>query len=469
MSETIAAEPGTADVEPPKLRRFGTSTATFVVIASMVGTGVLTTSGYTIYYGGSNQLMLWLWLIGGIVALCGALSVAELAAALPRNGGDYVFLYEAYGPLLAFLSGWVSFLIGFGAPIASSAFAASKYLLSPLDLPEGTSILAQKSLATVTILIFALAHTAGHKRSIQVQSSTTLIKLGILGALAAVGVAVGWGRWQNLNDLPSMGASEIESAAFSLVFIAYAFTGWNGAAYIAGEIDQPQRRLPRAIFMGMAIVVILYAALNLFYALALPADTVKALVEDPANTLENRADIVAPIAEIAARQLFGSRISTPLSVAIGLTLLASLSAFVLTGPRVAHAMAVAGQFPSIAGRLTASGTPGAATAMQVAWALVLLWSGSFENIVIYAGVGLSLFTMLTVAAVYVLRWRQPDLARPFRTPGYPFTPAIFLIVTAALTYAAFKQRQEVSLLALGSILAGIPVYYVNQRLRRRAA
>ena len=137
---------------------------------------------------------------------------------------------------------------------------------------------------------------------------------------------------------------------------------------------------------------------------------------------------MAPIAELAAKRLFGAKVADPLSIAIGVTLLASLSAYVLTGPRVAYAMARAGHFPAIAGRLTArSRTPAVATLLQVAWALVLLWTGSFESIVIYAGVGLALFSMLAVSSIYVLRWTRPDLPRPFRTPGYPIVPAIFLI------------------------------------------
>src|SRR5262249_10878176 len=156
-------------------------------------------------------------------------------------------------------------------------------------------------------------------------------------------------------------------------------------------------------------------------------------------------DAVAPIAELAARRLFGPAFAATLSITVGLTLLASLSAYVLTGPRVAYAMAQAGHFPAIAGRLTMrSRTPAIATALQIAWALVLLWTGSFESIVIYAGVGLALFSMLTVGSIYVLRRTRPDLPRPFRTPAYPIVPAIFLTVTAILSIAAFVQRPCVS-------------------------
>jgi APA family basic amino acid/polyamine antiporter len=178
---------------------------------------------------------------------------------------------------------------------------------------------------------------------------------------------------------------------------------------------------------------------------------------------------VAPIAELAARRLFGPAAAAPLSIAVGLTMLASLSAYVLTGPRVAYAMAQAGHFPAIAGRLSSrSQTPAVATALQVAWALVLLWTGSFESIVIYAGVGLALFSMLAVSSIYVLRRTRPDLPRPFRTPGYPIVPAIFLVATALLCAAAFIQRPWISLASVLSILAGLPVYYLLVRPRRQA-
>ncbi len=444
---------------------FGMATATFVVVASMVGTGVLTTSGYTVFFVGSNQLMLGLWVIGGLVALCGALALAELSAAIPRSGGDYVFLYEAYGPLAAFLSGWVSFLIGFGGPIAVTSFASAKYLLAPLDLKGDTAQYAQLGVATVAIVLLAIVHILGRGSTIRVQGGTTITKLAILGSLAIAGLVAGWGRWSHLDDRPTFGMPLVVSMLSSLVYISYAYTGWNAASYLAGEIEEPQRRLPRAILLGTGLVVVLYLALNLFYALALSADDLHRIVDDPSNT--QGVDVVAPIAQVASVRLFGARIAGPLSVAIGLTLLASLSAYVLTGPRVAYAMAHAGQFPALAGRLTRrSGTPAIATVLQVGWSLVLLWTGHFETILFYSGVGLALFSMLTVSAVYVLRWRRPDMPRPFRTPGYPVVPAIYLVMTGLLAGAAFYERPRVSGLSLVGILLGIPVYVVWNRMKR---
>jgi APA family basic amino acid/polyamine antiporter len=447
------------DEQPPAPPAgFGLATATTVVIASMVGVGVLTTSGFTVAAVGSNQLMLVLWVVGGVVALCGALTVAELAAALPASGGDYVYLYEAYGPLAAFLTGWVSFLIGFAAPIAATAFAAASYLLAPFGLEGPGAKLPLLALATTAILAFAVLHTTSRGGTAKVHSGVTLLKVGFLALFIAAGLALGWRHATNLADRPPIDVGVAKSMAFSLVYISYAYTGWNGAAYLAGEIEDPRRKLPRAILLGTGAVVALYLGLNATYALALPAAEVRAIAN------REGFNAVAPIAGLAAQKLFGKAIAAPFSFAVGLTLLASLSAYVLTGPRVTYAMARAGQFPAVAGRLSGRAqTPVVATALQVGWSLLLLWSGSFESIVVYAGVGLALFSMLAVSSIYVLRRRRPDLPRPFRTPGYPVVPAVYLAATALLTARAFVERPIESSLSLLSILAGVPIFLWMRR------
>ncbi|WP_406700007.1 amino acid permease [Singulisphaera sp. Ch08] len=461
---TSATEPAHARGAPSEGPRFGLATATFVVVSSMIGTGVLTTSGFTVYFVGSNQLMLALWVVGGVLAVCGALTLCELSAALPRSGGDYVFLREAYGPLAAFLSGWVSFLIGFGGPIAAAAAAAAEYLLAPLRLGDATMSVARPGIASAAIVALGVAHCLGRGSTIRVQAGMTTLKIGILAVLAAGGLAVGWGRWENLADRPPMTPGLLVTMASSLVYISYAYTGWNAAAYLAGEVDRPQQQMPRAILLGTGLVLVIYLALNVAYALALSAADVREIVGRP-----DHVDVIAPIAQIAADRLCGPRVADPISVAIGLTLLASLSAYILTGPRVAYAMARAGQFPEIAGRLSSRGTPTVATTLQVAWSLVLLWVAPFEGILLYSGIGLSIFSMLTVGAVYALR-RRPDLPRPFKTPGYPLVPAVYLAGTGLLTASVFYERPVVSSISLLSIAAGVPVYYFwAAGVRRRLA
>jgi len=203
-------EPRASDAEANELQgplasmRYGLPMGIFVVVSSMIGVGVLTTSGFTVASVGSNPLMLFLWVVGGIIALCGALCVAELAAALPSSGGDYIYLYEAYGPLAAFLTGWVSFLIGFAAPIAAAAFASASYLLAPLGLEPATARLANQGLASVAIVVFALIHTSKARHSTRAHSTVTLLKLGILCTFLVAGLYAGWGRWENLANRQSV-------------------------------------------------------------------------------------------------------------------------------------------------------------------------------------------------------------------------------------------------------------------------
>jgi len=461
---TDAGRPRSDDA-PPSARGdegFGLGTATFVIVSSMIGVGVLTTSGHTVLKLGSNQLMLALWAVGGAVALCGALSLAEISASLPRSGGEYAIFREAYGPLPAFLAGWVSFQFGFSAPIAAAASAASGYLLAPIALDPGAERLARPALATLAILAFAAIHCSGHARSVRLQGTATLLELGFLVAFVLAGLIAGRSNWANLDDRPPMGGRSAVDLLFALIYVSYGYTGWNAASYLAGEVGDAPRRLPRAILLGTALVTLLYLALNAVYALALPARLIRDLAA------AGGTGAVEPIAQLAAARLFGPRWADRLSIGVGLILLSTLSAYLLTGPRVTLAMARAGHFPAIAGRISPrTGTPVVATALQAGWALVLLWSGSFEAIVLYAGVGLSLTSIFSVAAVYVLRRRQPGLARPFRVPGYPWVPAVYLGATAALTVAVLAEEPFVATCSFLSILAGWPIYAVMAGHRAR--
>jgi APA family basic amino acid/polyamine antiporter len=320
-------------------------------------------------------------------------------------------------------------------------------------------VIPERSLATILILAFAALHVSGRRQTAQVQVWITVVKLTLLSGFAMAGLAVGWPHAANLVDPTTVDGDLALGMLMSLVYIYYAYTGWNAASFLAGEVREPQRLLPRAILLGTGGVLVLYLAINVVYALALTPADIRAIIDDPGNT--EKMDAVAPIAEIAAGRIFGTRWAAPLSIAFGVMLLSSLSAYLLIGPRVLFAMAQAGQFPSIAARLTRRATtPGIATAFQIAVSLLLLWVGSVESLILYAGVGLSIFSMLAMSSIFILRRRRPDLPRPFRTPGYPITPAAYLLLTGLMTLAAFYERPTVSAYALASILAGVPVYYL---------
>jgi APA family basic amino acid/polyamine antiporter len=436
-----------------ELRRgFGLSTATYVVIASMVGTGILVSPGYMMASLKNYPVIFGLWTLGGLLALCGALCVAELAAALPRAGGEYVYLREAYGPMPAFLSGWTSFFVGFSAPLAVAGYIAALYLLTPFGLAETGHLV--KTIAAIIIAAITLPNLISHRHSAWTQNLTTMLKLGLFVILVAAAFLFGGGRLANVAEGQPIGTISLGTAATQLFYVMFAYSGWNAASYMAGEVRNPARTLPRSLLLGTALVVVLYLALNLVFASAVPL----------ANVGFDNAERVP---QLAVGNLFGQKASSVFSVVLGLTFLATVSAFVITGPRVYYAMAKDGLFPSIAGHVSPKGhVPTYAMVLQSVCAIIILFVTDFQNLYKYASVGLSLFALLFIGAVYVLRWRRPDMERPFRVPGYPVVPAIFLVVIIFMTVFAFIQWPKPSALSLGSILLGIPVYYIWSLVRR---
>ena len=273
-----------------------------------------------------------------------------------------------------------------------------------------------------------------------------MLKLVILAGMAAAGLAGGWGHFSNLNDRPPMSPDLLVTMTASLVYISYAYTGWNAASYLAGEVERPSQQLPRAILAGTGIVVLLYLALNVAYALALSAADVREIADFPPFN-PKRIDAVNRSRDRGRAIVWSPRrgpaVDCDRADLAGLAERVRLdrsSRLVCDGSR--------GPVSLIAGKLSSRwGTPAVATIMQAAWALVLLWLVNFEQLLIYLSVGLAIFSMLTVSSIYVLRWRRPDLPRPFVCPGYPFVPAIFLIINALLVAAAFSERPKPSLAA----------------------
>ncbi|MBA7709316.1 Serine/threonine exchanger SteT [subsurface metagenome] len=435
-------------------RRFGLSTSTYVVIASMVGTGILVSPGYMMASLKNYPVIFGLWALGGLLALCGALCVAELAAALPRAGGEYVYLREAYGPMPAFLSGWTSFFLGFSAPLAVTSYMAARYLLTPFGLVgKETGYLVQATAAAIIVAI-TLPNLIGQRQSAWTQNLTTILKLGLFVALVVMAFLFGEGRLAHIAEGQAIREVKLGTAATQLFYVMFAYSGWNAASYLAGEVKNPGRILPRSLLLGTGLVIILYLALNLVFAYAVPLEDVG-------------FGNAEQVPQLAVKNLFGARASSIFSVAVGLTFLATVSAFVITGPRVYYAMASDGLFPSVAGHISPKGqVPVYAMLAQSACAIIILFVTDFQDLYRYASVGLSLFALLFIGAVYVLRWRRPEMERPFRVPGYPVVPGIFMVVILFMTVFAFRQWWKPSVYSLGSILAGIPVYYVWSLVRR---
>ena len=435
-------------------RDFGLSTSTYVVIASMVGTGILISPGFMMVSLKNYPVIFGLWALGGVLALCGAFCVAELAAALPQAGGEYIYLREAYGPMPAFLSGWTSFILGFSAPLAVVGYVAAKYLLTPFEMGENESGLLIKTTAAAIIVLVTLPNLVGHRQSAWTQNFTTILKLTLFVMLVALAFLFGHGKLARLFEGQPIGKIGLGDIATQLFYVMFAYSGWNAASYMAGEVKDPGRTLPRSLILGTALVTVLYLALSLVFAYAVPLADVG---------FENAMQVPS----LAVENLFGPRASSVFSILLGLAFLSTASAFIITGPRIYYAMARDGLFPSVAGRVSTKGrVPVYAMTAQSICAVTILFVTDFENLYRYASVGLSIFALLFIGAVYVLRWRRPEMERPFRVPGYPIVPGLFMAVILFMTVFAFKQWPKPSIFSLSSILVGIPIYYIWSTVRR---
>jgi APA family basic amino acid/polyamine antiporter len=356
----------------------------------------------------------------------------------------------------AFLAGWTSFFVGFSAPLAVAGYMAAVYLLTPFGLAEKERGYLIQIVAAFIIAAITIPNLYGHRQSAWTQNLTTLLKFGLFVALVVVALLFGKGQLARLGEGQPIGEVDFGTAITQLFYVMFAYSGWNAASYLAGEVRDPGRTLPRSLLLGAGLVIALYVGLNVVFAYAVPLADVG-------------FDNAEQVPQRAVANLFGSRAGDAFSVVLGLTFLATVSAFIITGPRVYYAMARDGLFPSIAGRVSAKGqVPTYAMILQSVCAiLILLLVEKFLDLYQYAAVGLSLFALLFIGAVYVLRWRRPDMERPFRVPGYPVVPAIFMVVTVFMAVFAFKEWTVPSLYSVGSILLGVPVYYIWSAVARR--
>ncbi len=434
---------------------FGLLTGIYVVVASMVGVGILTTSGFTVASVHSHQWAWMLWAIGGILAICGALTQAELVSRIPESGGDYVILRTAFGPLCGFLSGWLSLVLGFAGPIAASSKAAARYLTASfLDPSQPVPQLAVCIIATTIVLAMLWMHSHNFDRSSRTQNITTLVKIGLLAGFVILGLALGMRRNTFPADWPAKVDISLASVSLtSLIYISYAYTGWNGVGFIAGDMKNPQRNLPLSIFLGTAIVLVLYLGCNLVYSLAWSAPELEKLAA------ERGFDALAPIAELSARKLFGDSTANVLSFVVFLMLIASVSAYVLTGSRIIHAMALAGHFPKWAALKNVHGVPTRATLLQTLIALCFVWSASLESIIVVSSIGLAIFSMLTICTIFRFRSRSLGTTPGFLCPLYPVVPLIYLIGTGLLASVTIWNKPDEGLASMACVVIGVIAFY----------
>lgn len=441
------AEPSAAAVLP---RQIGLGTATSVVVANMIGTGIFTTTGFLLPHVEAGWMVLLAWVLGGLIALAGALCYAELATLMPRAGGEYVYLREIYSPLAGFLTGWTSFFVGFSAPIAATGVAIAFYLAAAGVLPQGW--LAQKVVAVAIVVVFTVIHYLGLRLGARVQNALTLLKLLLLAGLVVTGFASGRGNWEHFAAGSSFWAEGNWSGfGVTMLLVMFSYSGWNAAAYIAEEVREPARTLPRSLALGTLVVMAIYLLVNLLFFYAAPGTSFAG---------------VEAVGEVAVRHLFGAQAGRGFALLVALALLSSLSAYTLIGPRVYFAMARDGQFFHFAARLHPKfETPGYSILAQGAVAAVMVLSGTFEDLLTYIGFALGIFPWMAIAGVLWLRYAQPKRTRPFRTPGGPLLPLFFLSAMAWILVVAFAGRPGPSLAAIATVLAGIPVYWLTVKHR----
>ena len=432
-------------------RRLGPAAAASFVVASMVGAGIFTTSGLMLARLGSDWLVLLCWVVGGTVALAGALSYAELATMMPQAGAEYVYLREIYGRPAAFLTGWTSFFVGFSAPIAAAAVGCAAYLTAAGLLPS--TWIAQKGVAAAIVLFLTALHYSGVRRGSRVQSILASLNVCALLGIIGWGFVRGGGNWEFLRSSGSFSKPGVASQiGLALLWVTFAYSGWNSSAYLAEEVKEPARTLPRSLLLGTLIVATLYMAVNLFFFYAAPSAELSGHVA---------------VGEVAVRRAMGPGAATWLAIIVSLLLFSAVSAYVFIGPRVYFAMARDGLFFRFAAHIHPRfETPGLSILAQGVCAVLMILTGTFEQLLTYIGFALGVFPLLAVAGVIVLRRRQPARERPYRVFGYPLVPLYYLVATAYILGAALVSSPLPSLLAVLTVAAGLPMYWLTIRQKR---
>ena len=417
-------------------------TAICLVVANMVGTGVFTMVGFQIKAGLTPFVILVLWLVGGVCAFCGSVAYAELAAALPRSGGEYHYLARIFHPAFGFLAGWVSVTAGFAAPVAIAAMAAGVYIHGVWpELPAG-------AVAAVAVAGITAAMIGSPRLRERFQDTATSLKLLLIVAFIALGMfapATGSSLAPRAGD-----GGQLFSAAFasSLIFVMYAYAGWNASSYVTGEVRHPARNVPLSMALGTVIVTILYFALNAVFLRVAPAAELNGQIE---------------AGLIAGRHAFGETGGRWMAVLITLGLLSSIGAMQWVGPRVLATMGEDHRLLRPFSVVNTGGLPIIATLAQTGLVALLLATGAFEKVLTYVQFTITLCSFLAVSGVFVLRWREPDLPRPVRTWGYPLTPLLFLAVNGWMLWHVLLSTPWESLAGLATLVLGLIVFRLSER------
>lgn len=426
-----------------KQHKIGFNTAVSIVIANMIGTGVFTSLGFQVLGIESGFALIMLWVVGGILALCGALTYGEIGAAFPESGGEYNYLSKLYHPAVGFISGWVSVTVGFAAPIAAAAVALGQYV-SKVYPSVNAVVLALSIIAIITLI-----HSINLKAGSLFQRIFTIVKV------VCIIMFVGFGLFHVPEHTVNFSAdttawNDIFSKGFaiSLIYVTYAYSGWNAASYISGEMKDAKRNLPKALFVGTLIVMVIYTLLNYVFLYSVPIPELKGVLE---------------VGYLSANKIFGVQVGQFMSLVIAVLLISTISAMVLAGPRVMKSMGtdIKGlRFFAISNK---NNVPYVAIIFQSVIAIVLVLTSSFQSLITYVGFTLNLFTFLTVAGIFILRFKHKHIVTSYKTFLYPITPLLFLsIILFILVYIMIEKPVE-SLYGLGTVLLGLLVYFLTNK------
>ena len=428
-------------------KKYTARSATAVIVANMIGTGVFATLGFQLMEIQSGFVILMLWAVGGLTALCGALSYAELGAAMPRSGGEYHFLSKIFHPLAGFVAGWVSTTIGFAAPVAVVAILFASYFTSVYP------IIDIKILAIGLIVVLTAIHITNHKSSGGFHQIMTLFKLLLIIAFSVFAYFM-VEQPQDISFAPSMQDFDIifsPSFAVTLIFVNYAYMGWNSATYLSSEIENPQKNLPKILLTGTLIVAVLYVMLNFIFLYVAPIEEMLGVKE---------------IGYVAAQHVFGEQGAAIMGVSLSIVLISTASAMTMAGPRAFQAI---GQDYPVFKKLAQTNKheiPVNAILLQSSLSIIFVLTSSFEFILVFASFTLGVSNFATVLGVLVLRSTKPDLKRPYKTWLYPITPLLYLVLMGGTLLYVVQDKPKEALMSLGVIVLGIIMYFVSKKLEK---
>src|SRR3989339_304363 len=433
------------------LKKYSQNTGIALVVANMVGTGIFTSIGFQLLDIHDYATILILWIAGGIISLFGAFAYAELGTALPKSGGEYNFLSRIYHPSVGFLSGWVSATIGFSAPIALAAASLGAYFheVVPSIPPTATAV--------IIILFVTIIQSFNYSLGGGFQKVATLLKIILLGGFIVCGMFADTQEGVSFmpTDTTFPGTFSIAFAG-AMFFVSFAYSGWNASAYIAGEIRDPAKTIPRSLLIGTLIVTVLYVGLSFVFLKVAPLKELQVVFTDsgPENI---------DTGFVAGKYIFGPFGAKVVSIIISILLVSTISAMVIAGPRVLKAMGADISAFRGAARENKNGVPVTAIWIQTAIALIILLSGKFDTILFYTSFVLMLFGTLAVMGVIVLRYKEPKLERPYKTFGYPITPILFIAANLWFMYRAYLFKPFETYIGIGIVAAGAIVYFIVRK------